>query len=283
MRNTRRSAPGRGLIAAIAVLVVGLATSTTADTITFNPLGTGGAGADVVTGINSFNFGFGSAVIVGAATIADGQTYQVLYQTELTSYNGTSAVINDPRLNAAGGYQVTEVASFFEVAHINPATGAIIFTPAPGQPSSVTIYDQSLVGLAGPTYDLAAGTGFGDGNPIYSSTLAGDASTFQPTGTAAGFGQIFITAGGSGSPAFFVTPVALTTFQGAVVAPYFIGSPPPVVNGHPVGSADLSLQYSGGVETFVAVPEPTSLALGLMAIAIAPLVFRQVRCRRARA
>jgi hypothetical protein len=281
MKSIRRNATWRG-VAAVAVLGFGLATSASADTITFNPLGTGATGA--ITGVNSFNFSFGSAVAVGAATLTDGQTFQLLYQSALTSYNGTSTVINDSRLNAAGGYQVTEVASFFEVAHINPTTGAITFTLAPGQPSNVSIYDQAL-GATGPTYSFTSGTGFTNGTLIYSATVTGDQSTFQPTGssTAVGQGQTFITASGSSNAGYFVSPpVVLTTFQGAVTAPYFTGSPPPVVNGHTVTSSDLSLQVSAGVESF-AVPEPASMAMGLMAIAIAPLVSWQVRRRRARA
>jgi hypothetical protein len=277
MKSIRRNATWRG-VAAVAVLGIGLATSASADTITVTPIG-----GTPITGVQSFNFSFGNAVAVGAANLTNGQTFQLLYQTALTSYNGTNAVINDPRLNAAGGYQVTEVASFFEVAHINATTGAITFTLAPGQPSNVSIFEQALT-ATGPTYSFTAGTGFTNGTLVYSGTITGDNSTFQPNtpGSNNGQGQTFVTAAGATSDAFFATPVALTTFQGAVAVPYFTGSAPPVVNGHTVTGSDLSLQVSAGVQSF-SIPEPASLAMGFMAIAIAPLVSWQVRRRRARA
>jgi hypothetical protein len=276
VRSRKNGAGLRALLVAATFAAGGLlATSAHATPITFNPTGGGAVGA--ISGVASFNFSFGNAVAVGAANLVDGQTFQLLYQSALTSYNGTSTVISDPRLNAANGYQITEVASFFEVAHINTANGSITFTLAPGA-SNVSLFEQAL-GATGPTYSFTTGTGFTNGTLIYSGTVNGDNSTFNFVGgnPAVGNGQTTITAltdGGTALPGYFVTqPIMGKTFQGAVAAPYFTGSPPPVVNGHTVTATDLSLQVSAGVQAFN-VPEPSSIAMGLAALVGVPVLAR---------
>lgn len=277
MSSTCRSALWGKVLAAVAVLGIGLTSPVWADTMTVTPIG-----GTPITGVESFNFSFGNAVAVGAANLTDGQTFQLLYQTALTSYNNATGVVNDPRLNAANGYQVTEVASFFEVAHA-AGNGQFTFTLAAGQPSNVSIFEQAL-GASGITYSFASGTGFSSGTQIYSGTISGVDTSFTATAPGTGSGQTTVTASTSSSDsAFFNTqPLISTIFQGALIQPYFAGTAPPSVNGHTVTAADSQFQVSAGVQSF-AVPEPASMAMGLMAIAIAPLVTWQVRRRRARA
>jgi len=243
-------------MAALAVLTVGgVAAPVQASTIVFDPSGVPGAPNQFT--INSLGFGPGAVVDVAAVPITGlNQTFQVYYQTSLTSLTGApnGNPINPPGLNST--FQVTEVANFTEkVFSINGTTVNFVLatTQAPG--SGIAMYENNAA-VVNPN----AGTGYAVGTVILTATFSGAGASDQsvytdttlngtkpgtpplnPTGTA--YSGV-TTDNGTGSttlvanviatnPSFFVSPPSLiqTTFSSNLVNPFVdIPAPPQFAN-----------------------------------------------------
>jgi len=177
------------------VLGMGLSNQARADTITFNPTGglaVGGypAGAAGNVTITSFNWGSGDALAVNAISnsgiVGVGSTFQLYYQTKLVALNNSSGAIPTPGLNAANGFQITEIASFTEVV-TSLSSNAVTFGLAPTQAANsiVKIYWQDLNAAGATPANADTGSGFnptGAGSKlIYSATLTSNTSNYTDT------------------------------------------------------------------------------------------------------
>ena len=197
MRGTGRR---RGAWAALAALVVGVAsagTSARADFL-FNPQGDGNPANNF--DVNSIDAASGNALAKGGVTAINagpGNTFQLYYQasvSDLVLTNG--ATFTPPGLGSPGApgatYELTIVASVTEVVtSVNVASGTATFAVAPGQSANSFLKIYYGSGAAFNASPLA-GTGYNDGTLILSgspvSTPAGGGN-FSNTGTTGLFDQ----------------------------------------------------------------------------------------------
>jgi len=146
---------------AVAV-AAGLAASAQADTIGFDPDGAGILNPTYQ--INGLGFGAGNVLAKGAIPLTVGSTFQVYFQTHLTSLTGPTAPPATPGLNQT--FQITEVGTFTERVESITATptGTVAtFSLANTANDRINIYFNNAV-----TFNDAAGTGFTDGRVIAS-------------------------------------------------------------------------------------------------------------------
>jgi len=191
----------------------------------FNP--SGGAGATY--NITGLGFGPGNALAVNSlptgAPLKVGDTFQVYFQTHLTSLSGPNAPAFVPGLNGTPGaaaFQITEVATLNEtVASVtNTAAGqTATFTLNPGAIDRISIYQSP-----GVTFNDAAGTGFTAGTEIarlspisftgsnFTNQSAGGGAAIVPFNqTGAGNGQNAQSITGAGGTGVFATTQAFGT------------------------------------------------------------------------
>jgi len=183
------------------VIGMGLVSQAGADTITFNPTGgvaTIGGFTPGNSTITSFNWGSGDALAVGSITngniVGVGSTFQLYYQTKLVGLNNSSGSIPNPAgLNAANGYQITEIATFTEVV-TSVSNNAVTFGLAANQAAGnlVKIYWEDLAAPGATPADANTGSGLnptaaGTGSKlIYSAALISNQSNYTDTTKQAG-------------------------------------------------------------------------------------------------
>jgi hypothetical protein len=310
MKRNHVRAGWRWMVAAIALLGIGLVTPAQADTILFNPLGGGAAGA---LSVGSFNWSAGTAVAVGGIPFTVGATFTALYETALAGVNSpTGTGIALPGLNST--YQITEVATLsekvlsFSTAPDGTVTAVIGLS---GGPTNVQIFQSPIGGS--PTYNFVTGAGFTSGTLIYSATVTGDSTRYVDNTSTVGTTNLNkFTAGdyattttnqGQGTTeifmktttqntSFFVSPSIVTSiFSGGTTAPFTRQAPasmfwngvvPNPGSNNGTSGPDFLFQVDAASQSF-AVPEPTSVAMGLTALAILPMVTWGLRKRRSRA
>lgn len=306
MKNRGKRAIKASLLA-LAVTAAGLlgsVQSAMADAFTFNP--TGGASTPTYT-INGLGFGAGNALAVNAIPLTVGSTFQVYFQTHLTSLTGPTAPASVPGLNSS--YQITEVATLTEqVASITtgPTGTTANFTLIPGANDRISIYYNPAV-----VFNDAAGTGFTaglqiaqlspsnfTGSSFLDKTAGGGAGTvmFNQTGAGNGLGaQSHVGSGSTGinngvtsyNPAFFQPPTGNPTltssiFNSNLAAPFDAVSPS-VLFTNPITSVsfpanigavngqsgpDFQLQVSGFTQSFSAAPVPEPASVTLMGLGV---------------
>jgi hypothetical protein len=193
----RKSGRAR-LFTGLAALVIGmgLVSQAGADTIIFNPSGgvttVGGFTPGNVT-ITSFGWGSGDALAVASITsggiVGVGSTFQLYYQTKLTSFNNSGGAISNPAgFGASNGYQITEIATFTEVV-TSLSSNAVTFGLAGTQASGnlVKIYWQDLAAAGATPANADTGSGYnptaaGSGSKlIYSAALISNQSNYTDT------------------------------------------------------------------------------------------------------
>jgi len=128
----------------------------------FNPTGDGGT----TYTISGLGFGPGNAVAQGAIPLTVGKTFQLTFQTHLTSLTGATAPNSVPGLNST--FQITEVATFSEtVTSVTTSASGTTATFAlnPAGTNRANIYFNNAV-----TFNDAAGTGFTAGTVIATLT-----------------------------------------------------------------------------------------------------------------
>jgi len=290
-------------------LSAGLATSARADAIRFNP--SGGAFTPTFT-TSGLGFGPGSALAINAAPLTVGQTFQLVFQTHLTSLVGVNAV---PGLNTT--FQITEVGTFMEQVTSLTTTGGVTtatFALVPSANNRISIFENNAV-----VFNDAAGTGFNVGTEIARITPSSfTASQFSTPGTLAQFNQsglggnnsttgLAVTGNGSTginnvvnttNPGFFVTQPLFTSIFNANISSVFDAVPPALLFTNPITSAtivprigaingtsgpDIEFQVSGFTQSFSSVPEPASVAMTAIGLGGAGLFSVVARRRRARA
>jgi len=194
MDRIRRCIKWFAALSAVAMLGMALAPATRADTIVFNPTG----GVATVGGFNPGNlsitslaFSAGDALAVGAitgGTIAQGTTFQLYFQGSVVGVNpsGGGAGFAPVGLNQPNGYQITEVASFTEVAQ-TVSGNAVTFVLAPVQSaqSGVKIYFEDLAKPGAVAANYNTGLGFNPpataGQVIYSANVTSAQSNYTDT------------------------------------------------------------------------------------------------------
>jgi len=262
-------------------LVACLGANAKADLIQFNPTG----GATTIGGFNpgtftisSLNFGSGDAVAVGAITsgtgLTVGDTFQLYYQTKLVSVNTPSGGVFLNGLNAANGYQITEVSTFTErVTSLTPTSSGLTatFALAPG-PNVTKIYFQDLAASGAVAANAITGQGYNQGTLLLTKTVNQDTSNFTDATRGGGLGTAPLnqsgggdysgntTDQGSGSATvnlgvggylsnFFLTPnLIASTFSTNLVLPFKDLAPSNAFNdpNAPVGSAPTIIPNIGG-------------------------------------
>jgi len=266
----------------------------------FNPTGDGTSSTFSVTGLG---FGPGNALAQASIPLTVGSSYQVYFQTHLTSLTGPNAPNAVPGLNST--FQITEVATFREVVTsitTTPGTGTTAtFALAPGS-SQISIYENNAV-----TFSDAKGTGFTDGTLIASlkpslfissqftdATQGGGLPTTKFNQVGAGNGLNATADQGSGSSdilssvtsynkAFFQppsgNPLLVSSIANFNVSSVFDAIAPSLLFTNPTTSAtfapnigsnngtsgpDFQFQVSGFTQSFIPVPEPASFAMTLI-------------------
>ena len=252
MNHCGRSAVKSSLLA-LAVTAAGLlgsVRSVSADTFQFNPSGVG-----TTYSINGLGFGPGNALAVNAIPLTVGSTFQVYFQTHLTSLSGPNAPNFVPGLNGTPGaapFQITEVATLSETVTNISTTAAgttATFHLNAGAGDQIAIYYNPAV-----VFNDAAGTGFTAGLKIatlsptsftssnFTDQTAGGGVATQPFNTTgAGNGLTATSHVGAGTtginndvssynPAFFQPPTGSPTlvssiFNSNLAAPFGAVSP----------------------------------------------------------
>lgn len=266
----RRSNKSSLLVLAVAAGLLGVAQSASAqDPFNFNPSGTG-----TTYNIQGLGFGPGNALAVNAlpngGSLVVGQTFQVYFQTHLTSLAGPNAPQFVPGLNGAPGapaFQITEVATLNEtVASVTntPSGQTATFTLNPGPGNRISIYEAP-----GVSYNDAAGTGFTNGveiarlNPTsftgsnFTNQSTGGGAAIQPFNrTGQGNGQNAQSIVGSGStgansnvnmlnPNYFQPPTGLpvlgtSIFNSNLATPFANGASPSFLFTNPITGAIIT-------------------------------------------
>jgi len=142
-----------------ALLGAVLVTPAQADPILFDPDGPGSTPAFTINGLG---FGPGNVLAQGSIPLTAGKTFQLYFQTHLTSLSGPQAPAAVPGLNTA--YQITEVGTLTaQVTAINvtPNGTQATFALIPGATDQIKIYENNAV-----VFNDAAGTGFTAGTVI---------------------------------------------------------------------------------------------------------------------
>jgi len=294
-----------------------LAPSAQADPILFNPTGDGPVSTFNITGLG---FGPGNALARNAITpgagLIVGTTFQLDFQTHLTSLVGPNAPAAVPGLNST--FQITEVATFTEVVTgiTTTASGTTAtFALVPSASNRINIYENNAV-----VFNDAAGTGFTAGTVIASlnpnrlissqftdTTALNGTTRFNQTGAGnnSGTGQ---TNQGSGSTNlssavtsslsnFFVSQPLVSSLLNSNLSSVFDSVSPSLqftdlttgttfaprigaTNG--VSGPDFQIQVAGFVQSF-AVPEPASVAMTVFGLVGAGLGSFAARRRQAKA
>jgi len=311
MRQTIKRA-GMALLLASA-----LAPAANAGPILFDP--DGASATNPAYNITGLGFGAGNALAInaipGGGPVVVGSTFQLTFQTHLTSLVGPNAPAAVPGLNST--FQITEVATFTEVVtSFNSATGTATFAIVPSANNRANIYFNNAV-----VFNDAAGTGFTAGTVIMSlNPNSANGANFTTTGTTRDFnttgaGKTTTTglaANGSGSNSinsnvllpynttFFQppsgTPILTSSIVSSNLTSFFDSVSPSLVfqnlitnatisgnigaiNG--VSGPDIQFQVSGFTQSFdTAVPEPASVAMTLIGLGGAGIGSFAARRRR---
>jgi len=257
-------------------------------------------GAGTSYTIAGLGFGGGNALSTGSVPLRVGQTYQLYFQTHLTSLTGANAPPAVPGLNST--FQITEVATLSETVTSLTTTAAgttATFALNPGGPNQAKIYYNPAV-----TFNDAQGTGFTDGTLIATLTPTSFISSdftdatqgggkpvrpFNTTGAGNGLGSTADQGTGSTGinltvnsylPNFFQPPTGTPTLVSSItnnnLTSFFDAIPASLRFTNPITSAiivpniganngtsgpDFQLQVSGFTQSFAAVPEPASVTL----------------------
>ncbi len=191
----------RRLFLPATMAVVCLASAARGDLINFNPTGgvttAGGFNPGTLSNIAGLNFGSGDAVAVGAITpgqgLVVGTNFTLYYQTRLVALNLSDGSVFVPAgLNAANGFQITEVAAFRETV-TSVVNGTATFQVA-GGPSAVNIYFEDLARPGAVPANAATGAGFippaSAGFQIFGSSVTSEFSNFTDTTVANGLPRV---------------------------------------------------------------------------------------------
>lgn len=307
-RGTRAIKSSLLALAVTAAGLLGSVRSASADTINFSPTGSGASYS-----IQGLGFGPGNALAVNAIPLTVGSSFQVYFQTHLTSLTGPAAPASVPGLNSA--YQITEVATFNETVTSvttgpSGTTATFALNPTPNDRVSI-YYNPSVV------FNDAAGTGFTAGTEIARLT----ATSFGPGGsnftdTTANTGTEPLTQGsatqshtGFGSTqanntvtsynsAFFNPPTGVpllvsSIFNAGQSVPFNAVSPSLLFTNPITGATfapnigavnggtgpDFQFQVNGITQSFGVVPEPASMTLMGLGVIGALVVVRRQRAR----
>jgi len=196
----------------------------------FNPTGgattVGGFNPGTFTNIESLQFNAGNALAVGAIPLTVGKTFQLYYSTNLVGLNTASGpVASIAGLNAANGFEITEVSTFTEVV-TSVATSAsgttVTFALSNTGPNLTRIFFQDLA-AGGIKADAISGNGFNDGTVILTKTVTSNTSNFTDSSTTAGGPNPNVPLNGTSSgnyPGVLTHPGSGTTTINLNVGPY---------------------------------------------------------------
>jgi len=270
-------------IAMAAAVVASVGSTVKADLIQFNPTGgvttIGGFNPGTFT-ISSLNFGSGDSVSIGAITpgvgLTVGSTFQLFYQTKLVSVNTPSGGVFLNGLNAANGYQITEVSTFTErvtAITVGPTGTTATISLQPSGTNTTKIYFQDLAAPGAVAANAITGVGYNQGQLLLTKSVNFAVSNF--TDTTRGGGQPTVPLNGSGggdyatnttdqgsgsaslrltvapgyNAAFFQTPgLVSSTFSANLVVPFSDLAPSTAFNdpNAPIGSAPSIVPNIGG-------------------------------------